>query len=172
MPEGANEPKRHTILRDGLIAGLLGATAVALWFFIVDLIAGRPFFTPVGLGRGLFSIFGQGRGDSAVLLVIGYTIFHYLAFILVGLIAALIVHVAEREPSILAGALILFVAIEIGFYAMSSALAHSPFFGTLSWIQVSVGNLVAALVMGTYLWRTHPELKDELDFALSGRESR
>jgi hypothetical protein len=163
---------KHSIRRDGLVAGVLGATAVAVWFFVVDLIRQHPFYTPIGLGRGLLSVLGPGKDDSAVLLVIGYTVFHYLAFIAVGLFAAMIVHLAEREPSVLAGALILFVATEIGFYALSSVLAESPFFGTLSWIQVSVGNLIAAVVMGTYLWRTHPELKAELDFALGGTERR
>jgi hypothetical protein len=163
---------KHSIRRDGIIAGVLGATAVAVWFFVVDLIRQQPFFTPIGLGRGLLSILGPGKDDSAVVLVIGYTIFHYLAFIAVGLFVAMIVHLAEREPSVLAGALILFVATEIGFYALSSVLAESPFFGTLSWIQVSVGNLIAAVVMGTYLWRTHPELKRELDFALGGSEQQ
>src|SRR5450755_3763985 len=28
---------RHSILRDGLIAGALGATSVAVWFFVVDM---------------------------------------------------------------------------------------------------------------------------------------
>jgi hypothetical protein len=37
---------------------------------------------------------------------------------------------------------------------------------------VAVGNLVAALVMGFYMWRTHPELKHELTWALSGGERR
>jgi hypothetical protein len=161
---------RHTIRRDGIVAGLLGATAVAVWFFVGDLIRQQPFRTPIGLGRGLLSVLGPGKDDSAVVLVIGYTIFHYLAFIAVGLFAAMIVHLAEREPSVLAGALILFVATEIGFYALSAVLAESPFFGTLSWIQVSLGNLIAAVVMGTYLWRTHPELKRELDFSLGGSE--
>ena len=31
----------HSIVREGVIAGFLGATAVAVWFFVVDLIAGH-----------------------------------------------------------------------------------------------------------------------------------
>src|SRR5207237_708962 len=42
------------ILREGFIAGLIGAGAVALWFLIVDVIAGRPFFTPAMLGSAAF----------------------------------------------------------------------------------------------------------------------
>jgi len=128
--------------------------------------------TVVGLGRGLFSLFGPGHHDSVAVLVIGYTIFHYLAFFLAGLLVAVIVHVADRQPTILAGALILFVALEIGFVAVSSVLAASPFFGTLSWVQVAIGNLIAAAVMGTYFWRGHPQLKRELHIALTGEEEK
>ena len=49
----------HSIVREGLIAGFLGATAVAVWFFIVDMIGGRPLFTPNTLGEGLLSVFGR-----------------------------------------------------------------------------------------------------------------
>ena len=44
----------NRILREGLIAGLVGAGAVALWFFVIDLLSGRPFFTPAMLGGAVF----------------------------------------------------------------------------------------------------------------------
>ena len=159
---------RHTIARDGIVAGILGATAVALWFLGIDMIYGRPFATPAALGRGLVGILGPHGSEGTAVFVIVYTVFHYLAFIGVGLLVAVIVHFAEREPSVLAGAMMLFVAFEIGFYALSSALSESPFFGALGWAQVATGNLIAALVMGVYMWRTHPELGRELNHALSG----
>jgi hypothetical protein len=71
---------------------------------------------------------------------------------------------------VLAGAMMLFVAFEIGFYGLSSALQEAPFLGTLGWAQVGTGNLIAALVMGGYMWRAHPELKEEFSYALGGRE--
>ncbi len=49
---------RHSIARDGIVAGVLGATAVALWFLGVDMIYATPFTTPAGLGRGLLRLFG------------------------------------------------------------------------------------------------------------------
>jgi hypothetical protein len=161
---------RHSVLRDGVVAGFLGATAVAMMFFFVDLIMGRPLFTPLGLGRGLISLLGPGHIDAPAVVITVYTIFHYLAFMAVATFAAFIMHVARRMPGVLAGAFVMFVVIEIGFYFWSSILAGSPFFGTLSWVQVSVGNLVAALVMGIYLWRTHPEIAHELDLALKGED--
>jgi len=159
---------RQTIVRDGVIAGILGATAVAIWFLVLDTIAGHPFATPAALGRGLVGILGPHRNEGAAVFVAAYTVFHYAAFILAGLIVAVIVNFAQREPSVLAGAMMLFVAFEIGFYGLSSALSQSRFFGALGWTQVATGNLIAAIVMGIYMWRRHPELGRELNHALSG----
>ena len=163
---------RHTIARDGIVAGLLGATAVAVWFLGLDLIYREAFATPAALGRGLLRILGPQGSEGTAVFVIVYTIFHYAAFMAAGLLVAVIVHVAEREPGVLAGAMMLFVAFEIGFYALSSALSASPLFGALGWAQVATGNLVAAIVMGVYMWRTHPELRRELNHALSGGSVR
>jgi hypothetical protein len=162
---------RHTIVRDGVVAGILGASAVALWFFGLDILRGHPFATPAALGRGLVGILGPRGSEGTAVFVAAYTVFHYAAFIGLGLLVAVIVHFAQREPTVLAGAMMLFVAIEIGFYGLSSALSESPFFGALGWAQVATGNLIAALVMGTYMWRAHPELGRELNQALSGGET-
>jgi len=159
---------RHSILRDGLIAGALGATSVAVLFFFVDLIAGQPLATPFMLARGFLGLLDVGWTNK-LLVVAVYTVFHYAAFVAVGSLAAGIIHWAEKVPSVLAGAFVLFVMIEFGFYFMTQILAQSPTYGGLSAMQVSLGNLIAAAVMGTYLWRAHPALKTGLDEALSGR---
>lgn len=161
---------RHTIVRDGIIAGLLGATAVAVWFLGVDLIYAHAFATPTALGRSLLRLFGPPGNEGPMTFVVAYTIFHYIAFMIAGLLIAVVVYWAQSSPTVLAGAMMLFVAFEIGFYGVSAALQESPFLGALTWGQVATGNLVAALVMGTYMWRTHPELKGEISYALGGRE--
>jgi hypothetical protein len=161
---------RHSIVREGVIAGVLGATAVALWFLGVDTLFATPLATPAGLGRGLLRLFGPPGGEGIITFVVAYTIFHYLAFILAGLVVSVVVHWAQTSPTILAGALILFVIFEIGFYGISAALEASPLFGALGWGAVAVGNLIAAIAMGVYMWRTHPGLGTKLDWALSGGE--
>ena len=160
---------RHSIVRDGIIAGFLGATAVAVVFFVIDVIFRSAFYTPLGLGRGLLTAFGPTHKYSPATIVIAYTIFHYAAFVGVAWIASVIVHAARRQPAILAGAFILLVAIEFGIYFLSAALAQSPFFGTLTWVEVAAGILIAAVVMGVYLWKTHPDLVHNLDRALGDR---
>ncbi len=161
---------RHSIAREGIIAGVLGATAVALWFLGVDSLYATPLATPAALGRGLLRLFGPPGGEGLVTFVVAYTIFHYIAFILAGIVVSIVVHWAQSSPTVLAGALILFVIFEIGFYGISSALEQSPLLGALGWGAVAVGNLIAAIVMGVYMWRTHPELASELNWALSGGE--
>jgi hypothetical protein len=138
----------------------------------VDIIYATPFATPAGLGRGLLRLFGPPGSEGTATFVVAYTIFHYVAFILAGLLVSIVVHWARTSPTVLAGALILFVIFEIGFWGISSALEQSPLLGALGWGAVAVGNLIAAIVMGFYMWRTHPELKHELAWALSGGERR
>ena len=162
---------RSGILREGSIAGVLGASSVAAWFFIIDVVLRHPFQTPIELGRGFFTLFGQTtNGNTDLLVVIGYTVFHYLAFILAGLVVAAVADWADRQPTVMAGALILFVVFEVGFYALTSAFSDVPVFGVLAWYDVAVGNLIAALTMGAYMWRRHPRLAANLIYALEGRE--
>ena len=55
---------RHP-LREGVVAGLLGAASVAAWFFVLDVVNGRPFFTPAVLGAKVLQMLGGefgGRG--------------------------------------------------------------------------------------------------------------
>ena len=55
----------RSIVRDGLVAGLIGAGGVAIWFLVIDAISGRPFFTPSVLGSAMFF----GLRDPAVATV-------------------------------------------------------------------------------------------------------
>src|SRR6185503_18854227 len=130
------------------------------------LIAGRALFTPNALGEGFLSVFGRSPESRAV-NIIAYTIFHYAAFTLVGIIAVVLVHAGQRTASVLAGSMILFVAIELGFYGLVAMLQQTVL-GNLAWYQILAGNLLAALLMGTYLWRSHPAMREGLVRALEG----
>lgn len=159
------------VYRQGITAGLIGATAVAVWFLIVDTIAGRPFFTPTLLGEALMGVFDR-RGslpiERTAALVGFYTLFHYVAFCIAGVIVAAIVFTAQTKPSILGGFFILFIAFELGSLGLVALLEQVTTLGNLAWYQVAAGNVVAAIAMGTYFWRTHPELREELNHALDG----
>ena len=161
---------RHNAAREGLIAGVLGATSVALWFLILDLLAGRPFHTPAILGTALLGVLGPAGSEGTTTRVIVYTIFHYGVFILAGIVLTAVVHRAAVESSVLAGFLILFVAFEIGFYGFTALLSQQELLGDLAWYQIGIGNLLAAGAMGTYLGRTNPDLGSEFAHDLGGAE--
>src|SRR3977135_318286 len=87
------------VLGEGFIAGLVGAAAVALWFLVVDVVAGRPFFTPAMLGSAVF----WGVHDPAQVVIeysriIGYTMIHVSAFIIVGTISAVLAAAGDVAP--------------------------------------------------------------------------
>ena len=106
------------------------------------------------------------EGQSAFALVGLYTLFHYAAFAVLGMIAAMIVDVANREPSILLGFVVLFAATEVGFYAFVGLLQQATPLGSLAWYNVMIGNLLAAAAMGMFLLRAHPALRQQFVHAI------
>lgn len=163
----------HPLLRDGVIAGVIGATCIAALFFIVDLSTGHLLLTPAVLGRALVSIIVPNVSPAhTAAFVIVYTLFHYAAFILVGILASLIVYTAYREPSVLIGFVVLFAFVEVGFYGLVALLSQATPLGAFAWYDVLIGNIVAALAMGIYLWRMHPRMSESFRHALDGEEQR
>ncbi len=158
------------IMREGFVAGLVGAAAVALWFLIVDTINGQPFFTPAMLGSAVFwnvldpaqvLEFFRSDPERVFAAVVGYTMVHVVAFLIVGVIAAALAYEVELFPSTLFIAVVFFAIFEFGFYIVVAVLAQ-PVLGALAWWNVAIGNAIAALGMGTYLWKKHPKLREEL----------
>lgn len=146
---------------EGVVAGLIGAATIALWFFILDLYNGRPFYTPNVLGAAM-SLSGAVR-DSATVpismeLVLFYSWIHALVFCVIGGVAAKLLSLAERDLHFGFGILLLFVIFEFGFVAAAMIFAE-PILRALAWPAVLVGNLLAAAAMALYFWRHHPKLR-------------
>lgn len=154
------------VVREGISAGLIGATSIAVWFFILDAVQGNLLGTPVMLGTSLGTLMLQGDVPSTAGAFLGYTIFHYTVFIVAGLVFSYVVNGSERTPSALIGLGMLFVAFEVGWLGWTMVLARG--FGELTWLQVFVANLIAAGSMGLYMWRQHPTLAGRVNHALGG----
>jgi len=158
--------ERHHTVGEGLLVGALGAATVALWFMFVDIVAGEPFNTPIVLGNGLLGLLGVS-GVGVMTALISYSVFHYLAFAAVGILAAFSTHLSVRTPVFLALFVPLFMTFQLGFYGITAAFAVTDFLGAMAWYQIAIGNLLATAVMGGFLWKTHPVLRTNLDLALS-----
>lgn len=153
-----------TVYLEGIRAGLVGASIIALWFLIVDTIAGRPLYTPTVLGAALFhggAGFAAGQAVTPSLeLVAGFTWVHYLIFMLIGVGAARLMALAERNPNLGFGIVLFFAVFEFGFLLASMIFAQDMLL-RLAWPAVVVGNLLAAAGMSWVLWRAHRQLAIE-----------
>ncbi len=161
-PRVTNVGRVEGIYEEGLVAGLLGAAAIAIWFLILDSLGGHPLRTPTILGTAIFRS-GQGLASPGTVpvsfeMVLLYTWVHALVFCVIGGLAARLLAVAERQPNAGFGILLLFVVFEFGFLVLTLLFAE-PVLHALTWPAVLVGNLLAALVMGAYFWRRHPDLQ-------------
>jgi hypothetical protein len=149
---------RGAIISEGVLAGFIAAGAVALVFLVVDVAAGHAFRTPQQLGTMLLSLFGaQSQGDVATPLAL-YTLFHFVAFIAAGVIAAAIVQVTMKRPAAILLFVILFFAFEVAFTGFVAFLDATGSSG-MTPRQVAIGNVVASIAMALFFRARHPALR-------------
>lgn len=154
-------PEGSRIYREGLVAGVIGAATIAIWFLLLDMINGRPLHTPTVLGTALFR---QGAGLDApgdlkisLEMVLMYTWVHGLVFCVIGGVASKLIALAERNSNFGFGILVFFVVFEFGFLGAAFVFAE-PLLHALAWPAILLGNLLAATAMAGYFWRRHPNL--------------
>ena len=153
---------RSKVLYEGTMVGLLGAAAVAIWFFLYDLAAGTPFRTPALLGAALF----QGLRDPSDLmvtptLVLQYTAVHVLVFVVFGLAAAGLFALSDYDRHVLFAVFMLFCCFEVAALAAIEVLA-SWLLNTLKPWSVLGANFVASITMLGILFGYHPRTVGEL----------
>jgi hypothetical protein len=150
------------IVREGVIAGLIGAATVAAWFFAFDVFQGAPFQTPAALWAGLLpggapaGAISRGFGP-----VLGYTVLHVLTFVVFGIVASWLFAGADREPAMLIPILIFFGAFEVFFLALVAFLAR-PVLGLVAGWAILIGNFLAAVTMLWYFFVSHRPLVQTL----------
>jgi hypothetical protein len=138
----------------GIEAGLLGAFVVAVFFLIVDLLAGRALWTPQVLGSALF--LGQLPADGSPVqpvVVIGYTAIHVAVFVAFGVPAAfrLLAGQSSHTPggtAVLAA--VLFAGFELVFLSLAQLFVPG-LYGVLGAGRVALANALAAGAMAVFL---------------------
>src|SRR5438874_13263185 len=146
------------VLREGIVAGLLGAAVVALWFLAIDWIQGDPLRTPKLLGTGLL------RQSDPVTALVSYPIVPGIAFALFGIVGALLIAGAERQPLFVFALVIFFTAFEV-FFTGGVLIAAQWVLDEIAGWTVFVGNLLATVVMLAYFFKGHHELARRLTAA-------
>lgn len=149
------------VYSEGMIAGLIGALAIAVWFLILDSFQGRPLQTPSILGTALFRDWPGAGGVLALPIsyemVLTFTWIHGMVFVAIGVAAAWLLTLAERDPNYGIGVLFLFVIFEFGFIAVGLIFA-GELLEALTLPAILIGNLIAAAAMGVFFRMRHPSL--------------
>lgn len=148
------------IISEGVLAGIIAASAVALVFLVVDLLAGEVLRTPKQLGVILLQAMGaspSATADSTSSLAL-YTLFHFVSFSIAGIIAAFIVQLTLRKPIAVLLFVILFAAFEVIFTGFVAFLDVKSNTGVTP-MQVALGNVVASIAMAIFFLVRHPNLR-------------
>ncbi len=140
------------IVFDALFLAGFSGSIVALFFLVIDVLNGQPFFTPSLLGNVLFAgapaetVVGVSMEMAAY-----YTVIHFATFGALGLGVAILVHEVELHARHTATVLlILFLTFE-GVFVVAASTLMPGVIATLGALRVGVANLLAAASMATFL---------------------
>lgn len=168
---GLGRIRAHPFLARSVATGLVGAAAVALWFFVLDLAVREPFFTPAALGSALLLDAGPEAVEVGFGVVALYSALHVAAFLVAGAAFTWAAEQVERRPALWLLLLLAFIVLEAVFVP-AAGLAGGWIMGSLTWWAVGVGNLLAVITMGWWTWRGRPELRRSIsgETSLAGGE--
>ena len=143
----------------GAEAGAVAAAGVALTFFVLDLLRLQPLgtpgalsgavFGPAGLEWDLTTLWGLFAGLSTAFRIATFTVVHFLAFALVGVLASLLFdwkHRAGLKP-FLAVAVLCTLAFSAAVAGAGSVVALE----SVGPVAVVLVNLLAAILLVGYL---------------------
>ena len=153
-------PEQAVIVR-GIIGGVLAGLVVALWFLVVDVIAGRPFHTPAALAGVLLN---RPSPQPTFQLVALYTLLHFGVFALFGVAMAYLGGAFTVLPRLLQGVVFGLLLQEVVFYS-GLLLSHAPNLGVVPWSHVIGANIAAGLVLVGYLHRAERDPRPLLGIA-------
>jgi hypothetical protein len=134
----------------------IGGATIALFFLVLDSIAGRPLFTPSLMGTALFTETSPTAVSAVrVDMVALYSVVHFGSFLLFGAAAAKLrtwVAAAALGPFALVGPL--FVLLTAAF-AAGGLLPLAGVGSAIGWHWVLAANLATAVAMTAFLARVH-----------------
>lgn len=140
-----------------VVAGCLGAAAVAVFYLAIDLSRGVPFMTPSVLGEVLLLHKPITATPDAVAVVL-YTLVHGVLFVAFGALLGAVMRAAATSSLARYALVQLLVVFEVFFYG-AWMIASEEAGGRFPFVGVLAANTIAAGLMVTWQWRAHPRLR-------------
>ena len=152
-------PRRDsTLLREGVITGLIGAAVVAIFYLLADMLRNHPFMTPSVLGDALVLHRPVNLENPHMAAVAVYTVVHLLAFVAFGTVLTMLARASEVSSLARYAVVQVLVAFVVFFYGVVS-LGSEVVRGMLPFVGILAANALAGVAMITWLWRHHPGLR-------------
>ena len=154
-PDPAAGP-RGDFAYETFFGAAIGGAVIALFFLVVDAVAGRVFFTPSLMGTALVSD-APVTVDTPVRLdmVALYSVAHFALFLVLGAVASKLRGraLAIGGPALLGGTL--FVLMTCGFWFATTAWLTGAA-TAIGWPWVLAANLLTAIAMTAFVRQVHP----------------
>jgi hypothetical protein len=158
------------ILGDGTMAGVIGASAIALFFLVVDTARREALFTPSVMASALLR--GEAPSQTPEIdlsMVAAYSVLHGAAFVAVGILAAWATALRRASVATFTLAIALFAGLELGFL-FTCAIVEPRLLEAVGVAPATVGNLLAAVGMAAYLHRWPHDSIEEREAWRRGHE--
>lgn len=156
-------PSKGDLAYETFYSAAIGGLVVALLFLVVDLLQGRPLYTPSLIGSVLF-LGAEAEAVEAVdyTAMALFTVVHLVGFGILGLVSTFVVRFVEGRTGggFVPPALVLFVLLEGGFLTfqnivlpgVADAVGHG---------LILLANALAALAMTAFLRYAHETSESE-----------
>ena len=150
------------ILGDGTMAGVIGASALALFFLVTDTARREPLFTPSVMASALLRGESPATAGVDLSMVAAYSVLHGAAFVGIGVLAAWATALRHASVATFTLAIALFATLELSFLVTCIAIDRS-LLEIVGVAPATVGNLLAAIGMAAYLHRWPHDAIEERD---------
>ena len=152
-----------SIVREGVIVGLIGYATVAVFYTVFDVLAARGAgFTLELMGKVVF----RGARDPAILqlpptpdpgAMVGYNLLHLVVSLAVGLFVAGLISRVEERPTLAVPVVLTLVA---GYLITILGIGRlvQDLTPLVPWWTIVIVNTLAAVAGALYLSRVHPDL--------------
>lgn len=151
------------IAENGVLAGILGACVVALWFLVLDLVTrGVPFYTPSLLGSIIFGGMDVSEvSEQNGAAIFAYTGLHGILFLAAGTALAWMFTQFERNPQFGMVLLLLFITFEAILWGVGVSLVPALAGAVGAW-AILFANVASAAAMFAFLLGRHPQALEQL----------
>jgi hypothetical protein len=147
----------HEVLR----AGVLGAVVVWFWILIIGALNGDPLRVATMIGSGLTHVVGV-RATPGWVAVLVFTVFHFVVWLGIAKVIAVVLRVAVGTPAVLMLATVVSILVLLALVGITMIFASEGLGDVFAWSAMYAGSIIGLTTAAWYILHHHPEVRGEL----------